>query len=121
MLGLLLFFVAIFLFLPLQFINFFVVLWVFREKRSFINTIDSFFLETAIDIDRYGNRNFRTLWNNTLIKEDGIKFGDERETISSVLGKNELKGSLKKLGLILVWILDKLDKDHCKNSIRYFY
>ena len=45
-------------------------------------------------------------------------FGDERETISSVLGKNERDGTLTNAGRMLCWILNVLDKNHCKNSIK---
>lgn len=39
------------------------------------------------------------------------------ETISGVLGKNERDNTLSKTGKILVWILNKLDKNHCFKSI----
>lgn len=48
------------------------------------------------------------------------QFGDFRETISSVLGKNQRDGTLSKKGEILVSILDFIDKDHCKKSINNF-
>lgn len=75
-------------------------------------------MQMAYDIDRHGNRNLRTLWNTILIKKDGIKFGNELETISSVLGKNQLTNTLTKIGKALVWILDKIDKDHCLKAIK---
>lgn len=120
MIGIVLFFFAVIIFLPLQLINFIVVLWVFRKKRSFLKNINEYFYQLAYDIDRYGNRNLRTLWNNTLIKKEGFKFGDERETISSVLGKNEYIGKLTFLGKKLVWILDKIDNNHANKSIKWF-
>ena len=63
------------------------------------------------------NREFRTLWNKTLKKENGYKFGAEDETISSALGKNQRDNTLTKTGKKLVWILDKIDKNHCIKSI----
>ena len=68
-------------------------------------------------MDKFGNREFRTLLNKTLILESGHKFGDMNETISGVLGKNERDKTLSKTGKILVLILNKLDKNHCLKSI----
>ena len=47
----------------------------------------------------------------------GYKFGDEDETISSVLGKNKLTKTLTKTGKTLDWILEKLDRNHSIESI----
>lgn len=115
--GFLLFLIASLLYPILTIINIFVVLFKYRKKRSFLKTINDYFRQTALDIDRYGNHNFRTLWNTTMITNDGYKFGDITETISSVLGKNQLKGTLSKTGLILVKLLDLLEKNHCINAI----
>jgi len=101
-----LFVVAIIVFLPLSVINYFLV----KDKSGY-------FKETAIDIDRFGNRNFRTLLNTTLQK-NGYKFGDERETISSALGKNKRDNTLTKTGKTICNILDYLDKNHCLKSIK---
>ena len=99
-----LFIIAYVLFLPLSIIN-----WFFVKDKS------GYFKSSAVNIDKFGNREFRTLFNKTLVT--GHRFGDINETISSVLGKNQLTGTLTKLGLVLVWILDKIDKDHCFKSI----
>ena len=112
--GILLYIVAIILFIPLSVINFFVVLWNYGIKWK---TVNGFFYETAVDIDRFGNRNFRTLWNAILKKKDGYKFGNINETISSALGKNKVKGTLTYTGKVLCVILDFLDENHCIKSI----
>jgi hypothetical protein len=57
------------------------------------------------------------LFNDLLIKDDSDQFGDEDETISSVLGKNQLKNNLTKLGQLLNSLLDLLDNNHSINSI----
>ena len=90
------------------------MLWKYRIKWS---TINGFFRETATDIDRFGNRNFRTLLNLTL-QSNGYEFGNINETISSALGKNKLKGTLTKVGELLCYILDSLDENHCIKSIK---
>jgi hypothetical protein len=112
--GILLYIIAIILFIPLSIVNFFVVLWNYGIKWK---TVNGFFYQTAVDIDRFGNRNFRTLWNATLRTKEGYKFGNINETISSALGKNKIKGTLTTTGRVLCAILDFLDKDHCIKSI----
>ena len=105
--GLILFFIAYVLFLPMTFINFLTV----RKKGYFKNT--------AINIDIFANREFRASWNKHLITFGGYKFGKPGETISSALGKNKKQGTLSKKGVILCNILDFFDKDHCIKSINY--
>lgn len=112
--GIILFLVAISLFLPLTLINFFCVILKYGLTWK---TINSFFHETAIDIDRFGNRNFRTLLNLTL-QESGYKFGNVNETISSALGKNKRDKTLTTTGKVICFILDTLDKNHCIKSIK---
>lgn len=119
--GFLLFLIAIILYIPLTLIN--VILVLFKYSFS-IKILDDYFYQTAVDIDRFANRNLRTLWNCTLIRHDkDIKpylFYDERETISSVLGKNKKQDTLSTTGKLLCKILDFFDPNHCINSIKYF-
>jgi hypothetical protein len=104
--GGLLFAIAYILFLPLSLINYCVV----KNKKDY-------FKSSAISLDKFGNREFRTLFNKVLILENGHPFGDIGETISGVLGKNERDHTLTKSGKILVWLLDKIDKNHAFKSI----
>jgi hypothetical protein len=113
--GILLYFIAILLYIPLTIINTILVLVQYGWKWA---TVNSYFFETAVDIDRFANRNFRTLWNLTLQKY-GYEFGDYRETVSSALGKNKLNGTLTITGKILCAFLDFLDENHCIKSIKY--
>lgn len=92
--------------MPLTVLNFFFV----KNKKGY-------FRSSAVNLDKYANREFRTLWNKTLKKENGYKFGNENETISSALGKNERDKTLTKTGKVLVWILDKIDNNHSIKSI----
>lgn len=107
-----LFLVAFILFLPLTLLNFTIVLFRGRAKGYFMNT--------AVNLDRFGNYEFRTLFNLTLRKPSGYEFGNFEETISSVLGKNQRDGTLTNTGKILAFILDTIDKDHCRKSIEEF-
>jgi hypothetical protein len=103
----LLFVFAYVVLLPLTLINFIIV----KNKKSY-------FKSSAINIDRFANYEFRTLWNKTLRKENGYRFGKFEETISSALGKNQRDNTLSKTGKVLVWILDKIEKDHSLKSIK---
>lgn len=74
----------------------------------------------ALGLDQIGNAVCRDMFNRLLIEKDGYKFGKVQETISSVLGKNERDWTLSLGGLLLVIVLDSIDKDHCRNSIQDF-
>lgn len=121
--GLILYIIATVLFLPLTILNFIVVLWKYAKMGSFWKTVNSYFFSGAIDIDVFGNHNFRTLWNAVLRKSGGYKFGVFAETISSALGKNQRDKTLSWMGWILVYILWAIDVKywkkcgHCINSI----
>lgn len=106
-----LFLIAYILLLPLSLLNYIVVLFTAKDNAK------GYFRSTAVNMDKFGNREFRTLWNRTLRKSFGYEFGNINETISSALGKNERDGTLSKIGKALAWILNLIDKDHCKKSI----
>jgi len=101
-----LFILAYILYLPLSIIN-----WFFVKEKS------GYFKSSAVNLDKFGNREFRTLLNKVLITDKGYRFGNINETISSVLGKNQLTGTLTNSGKMLVWILDKIENNHALKSI----
>ncbi len=108
--GIILFIIASILWLPLTLIN-----WVFVAFQYGIS--NEYFKQTAIDIDKFANRNFRCLWN-TILQKNGYEFGNVNETISSALGKNQNRNTLTKFGKIICKILDFLDRNHCAKSIK---
>ena len=108
--GFLLFIIATILWLPLTVLNWIAVTYKYGLSNKY-------FYQTAIDIDRFGNRNFRTFLNLTM-QRNGYEFGDVRETISSALGKNKRRNTLTKFGKLICSILDFLDKNHCIKSIK---
>ena len=112
--GFLLFIIAVILISPLTLVN-----MIFVSKKN--HSIDGYFRNTALNIDIWANREFRTLWNTQLRIDGGYEFGRENETISSALGKNERDKTLSKKGKLLVKILDFLDKNHCIKSINNTY
>lgn len=74
----------------------------------------------ALWLDQIGNAVCRDIFNRLLIEKDGYKFGKVQETISSVLGKNQMLDTLSLWGWILVSILELFEEDHCLKSIIYF-
>ena len=49
--------------------------------------------------------------------DGGYQHGNINETISSVLGKNQRDETLTKFGMLITKILDRMDENHCKESI----
>ena len=79
-----------------------------------------YFRSTAVAIDRFASGEFRTLWNTIFIKKYvGYKFNGDY-TISYYLGKNEHFGTLSDFGEFFVYLLDLIDKDHCKKAYEHF-
>lgn len=92
----------------------------FRLKFGVLFKVSNgYFYRFALAIDQMGNVAMQDLFNDILISNDGYKFGNVDETISSVLGKNEKAGTLSGLGKILVKILNFIDPGHALNSIEY--
>mgnify|MGYP003339481315 FL=1 len=86
-----------------------------------IKKLNIFFLDAAIAIDNTGNVMMQYLLNDLLLikHKDSYYFGNKKETISSVIGKNSLTHTLSPLGKALNAFLNWLDKNHSLNSIIY--
>jgi len=104
--GFILFTIALVLIFFLTMVNY----WYVENKKGY-------FKSTAKNLDVFACREFRALWNAVLIEPDGYKFGKEGETLSSVLGKNQRLVKLKPKGKWLVRQLDRIDENHCLESI----
>jgi hypothetical protein len=84
-----------------------------------IRDVDNKLYDLACTIDLTGNISCSELLNATLItKSSKNLFGKKNEYISSVEGKNERDNTLSNTGNILAKTLNRIDKDHCKNSIQ---
>ena len=110
--GILLYIIATILWVVITPLNWIIV--TFKQGLS-----NAYFKETAIDIDKFGNRNFRTFLNTTMKIKGGYMFGNVNETISSALGKNQRDGTLSWFGKVICKILDTIDKNHCEKSIQW--
>ena len=77
-----------------------------------------YFWRIAISLDQLGNVICAEPMNNLFLKEwSESKFGSPDETISSVLGKNQVAETLTDKGKILVHLLHILDNNHSIKSI----
>lgn len=77
-----------------------------------------YFYNAAIGLDESGNTVASRLFNDLLIHKDkGYHFGMPGETISSALGKNVERQTLKPLGSALNWLLNKIQANHSIISI----
>ena len=109
--GVILYIIATILWLILTPIN-----WVIVAMKHGLS--NGYFMETAVDLDKFGNRNFRAFLNATMRVSRGYNFGNVNETISSALGKNQRDNTLSWFGKLIAFVLDTIDKNHCEKSIK---
>lgn len=88
----------------------FVIAMFYPEREKYLFRI-------AISLDQLGNVVCKHLFNITLIKKGGYRFGNEDETISSVIGKNKVLNKLTYTGKLLSMLLDAIDENHSIRSI----
>lgn len=120
MMGFFLFLISIILsaiFFPIGFFYNWVALWTEFGFREWWKGLNKFFFRVAIAVDQMGNVVMNEFFNDIIIKKSGHRFGNEDETISSVLGKNKSMGTLTLIGKGLAWVLNKLDPGHVEKSI----
>jgi len=85
--------------------------------RLSISRLSHYLLTISLSIDQMGNVILAPLFNRITIKRNGYKFGDEDETISYVLGRNQITKTLSKLGNLLANLLDWIDPNHCAKTV----
>jgi len=82
--------------------------------------LSKYFRDTALSIDQLGNTMGGPVMNSVLLKtESTFKFGDPDQTISYVLGKNHELKTLTNIGLFIVKILNKIEKNHVEKAVEY--
>ena len=79
--------------------------------------ISGYFISIAVSVDQSGNVFCKELFNDVLIRPKGHSFGNEDETISSVLGKNKISNTLTWVGRYLDRLLNLFEKNHSVISI----
>lgn len=78
---------------------------------------DKYNKNLAIAKDQYGNALGGPVFNKVLIKDNGYKYGNPDETISSATGKNKIKGTFRPIGSFLDYCLEKAEPNHSIKSI----
>lgn len=79
---------------------------------------EKYLFSIALSIDQLGNVVCGRLFNLTLIYQSSIyKFGNEDETISSVIGKNKRANTLTITGKLLDSLLEIIDSNHSIDAI----
>jgi hypothetical protein len=99
------------------------ILVAYTYKKRFIKglgKIGNIFIAAAYCIDVLGCVILQVPLNILFTKPTGHKFGSKYETISYVLGKNQIAGTLTLLGKGLVKFLDFLDKNHCIKTVEHY-
>ena len=92
------------------------------KRRKVGNVLDElvlYELNKAVSRDQTGNVVHHIILNTHLIDTNGYKCGDKDETVSGVLGINEVLHYIesKKIGKWLVSKLNDIETNHCKISI----
>ena len=106
---------SILLYLLLPIVSIFMIIkYLFTGDKRMMSV---WFWRTAREIDVFANVNGAEFFDAIFIRDGGYKFGNPKETISSVIGKNQRDNTLSIAGQILRWMLDRIDQDHCLNSI----
>ena len=105
--------ILLYLFLPIVVIFYIIKYLLTGNKRE----LKVWFYRSAREIDVFANVIGSDLFNAIFIVDQGYKFGNPKETISSVLGKNQRDKTLSLAGDGLRRILDLIDENHCLNSI----
>ncbi len=105
--------ILLYLFLPVVVVFYIVKYLLTGNKRG----MKLWFFRSAREIDVFANVVGCDLFNAIFIVDQGYKFGNPKETISSVLGKNQRDKTLSLAGELLRWILDLIDDNHCIKSI----
>ena len=60
----------------------------------------------------------REVFNSLFILENGYQFGNGLESVSSVLGKNMMMGTLSPVGVLIVQLLNLFEPNHAVKSIK---
>jgi hypothetical protein len=102
---------------PIGFVYTLIRQLIFRKTKW----LTIYFIEVAIALDAAGNVMMQHLLNDTLLHKNKhtYYFGNKKETISSVIGKNYLTNTLSPLGKALNNFLNAIDNGHSLNSIIY--
>lgn len=105
----------------------------FWKVKEAYGKVDKYFYDMAHSVDQFGNVNCQNLFNHVIISkkwrvarpnptkysENGNyhEFGDVDDTISYIIGDNDLRKTLSPFGIFWGRFLNFVDKDHLGKSI----
>lgn len=117
-LSVLLVLIAIFLLITTAPIGFIYAIFYEGYKKG-IKKLNLYLLDVALVLDQAGNVIMQHFLNTFLLKKNSnaYLFGNKKETISSVIGKNYKINALTTLGQSLNGLLNAIDKNHSLDSI----
>jgi hypothetical protein len=93
--------------------------FIFQIIVTLLKGINRYLFTIAKSIDQLGNVVCADLFNYTMIKKNGYRFGNEDVTISHVLGMNKKINTLTFTGKLLADFLNLIDKQHVEKAIEY--
>ena len=82
----------------------------FPKLKAYVNTL-------GVALSQLLNTTCSELFNDILITNQGFHFGNPDFTTSATLGINEREGELRPLGKAFVWVLNKVDENHCIKAL----
>lgn len=89
-----------------------------RKARDIISGTAQFFKAIAIAYDQLGNVAFGGFFNWLfIVNSEKFPFGETHETVSEVLGWNQVTENLTRSGKLMVAILHLLERDHCVKAL----
>lgn len=102
--------------------NAILVAYKYRKQNSFISKFNEYNMKDALTTDISLHYEYRSLWN-AVLSRGGYSFGNQKETLSSALGKKQVERTLTIVGWIIIIILFIIDYKnwfrggHCIASI----
>lgn len=91
-----------------------------RKSRDILTALGKYFKDIAISYDQLGNTLYGGFFQRLFIRKgaaDFYPFSDEDDTVSEVLGWNELMGTLSHSGVLLASLLNRLSPNHTRGSV----
>ena len=87
--------------------------------KLFKRFFSRYLVRIALAYDQADNTVVRFLFNDTLLKpnSNSYKFGNMNEKVSSVLGKNQRRGTLNSVGRYVNGVLHAIEEDHSLKAI----
>jgi hypothetical protein len=106
---------ALLLLLFIPAVLFSIVRWIWQgaRRQDFIDKMD----HNAWAVDHFGNALYKDLWNSIMITKGGIPYGDIKEPLSSLIGKNKIRGTQSEISMMIDFVLERIDPNHSIKSI----